>query len=150
MPDSKFTLNIQFFLSGFNKEDYDYLIEDSKELTSVKDEIEGSLINSKIIRSENNYPVYKLMMPSDDEIKNEGQVLFIFHAWIPLSNNSDDVANEIKEFICKLSEIQETLVRGFILPMEIEEIENMDSGNWDSFILKNKTQYFTFRNGNAD
>ena len=114
MPDSKFTLNIQFFLSGFNKEDYDYLTEDSKELTSVKDEIEGSLINSKIIRSENDYPVYKLMMPSDDEIKNEGQVLFIFHAWIPLSNNSDDVANEIKEFICKLSEIQETLVRGFI------------------------------------
>jgi hypothetical protein len=150
MQNSKVTLNIQFFLPGFNKEDYDYLKEDSKELTSVKDEIEGTLINSKIIRSENDYPIYKLIMPSDEEIKNEGEVIYIFHCWIPLKDNSDDAANDIKEFICKLSEKQETLIRGFILPKEIEEIETIESENWDSFILKNQTQYFTFRNGNAD
>jgi hypothetical protein len=150
MPNSKVTLNIQFFLSGFNKEDYDYLNEDSKELNSVRGEIEGTFNHSTIIRSENDYPIYKLLMPSDEEIKNEGQVVFIFHAWIPLSNNSDDATNNIKEFICKLSEKQETLVRGFILPKEIEEIETIESGDWDSFILKNKTQYFTFRNGSVD
>ena len=124
--------------------------EDSKELTSIKNEIEEAFNCSKIIRSENYHPTYKLLIPSDEEIKNEGEVIYIFHSWIPLSNNSDDAANNIKEFISKLSEKQETLVRGFILPKEIEEIETIESVDWDSFILKNKTQYFTFRNGSAD
>jgi hypothetical protein len=150
MLDSKFTLNLQIFLWGFEKDDYDYLNEDSKELTSIKNEIEEAFNYSKIIRSENDHPTYKLLIPSDEEIKNEGEVIYIFHSWIPLSNNSDDATNNIKEFICKLSEKQETLVRGFILPKEIEEIETIESVDWDSFILKNKTQYFTFRNGSVD
>jgi hypothetical protein len=150
MTDSKYTLNLQIFIWGFEKEDYDYLNEDSKELASAKDEIENNFNYSKIIRSENDYPIYKLIMPSDEEIKNEGEVIYIFHCWIPLKDNSDDAANDIKEFICKLSEKQETLVRGFILPEEIETIEKIESENWDSFVLKNKIQYFTFRNGSTD
>ena len=37
-----------------------------------------------------------------------------------------------------------------IKDIKLEITDNIESENWDSFILKNKTQYFTFRNGNAD
>ncbi|MEY4572396.1 MAG: hypothetical protein RLZ10_1635 [Bacteroidota bacterium] len=148
--DNSSTLVIKVFLWGFSKDDFDYLREDSEEISSIKNQIEDFFHYSDYIRSESDNAIYSLIMPSDEEIEAEGEVIYTLYSIIPLSENSNEHIQNIQEFLRDLSLKQSTLVSGYIIKKSLEIIDQLDSAEWDSYININKGNYFAYRDGDID